>query len=271
LKQSFFEKINFKIIGTFYHKDISGLVEKSLENGIEIISLISFMTTLKIATWNLERPKRGDKKNEKIISILKNVDADIFILTETNASINFGENYAVQQSQPLPTQNLFDEVQYFDEENRTTIFSKNKIVKTISTKNDFTNVCAEIETVFGSLIVYGTIIGIRGWKKPFFEQDLSNTIIDVKNLAPQNNFCLAGDFNCSFNDYPFYTNDARNRLNEIFKQNDLRNITAEKSEIDHIVLSNSFLKNKKHSIGIWNEEKKLSDHLGVSLTLTNED
>jgi len=42
----------------------------------------------RIATWNLERPKlNGWKKNPLIQEKINEIDADIWILTETNASI----------------------------------------------------------------------------------------------------------------------------------------------------------------------------------------
>ena len=37
---------------------------------------------MKIATWNIERPTKNDKKIPVIEDILKNVNADILILTE---------------------------------------------------------------------------------------------------------------------------------------------------------------------------------------------
>ena len=37
--------------------------------------------------------------------------------------------------------------------------------------------------------------------------------------------------------------------------------------VDHIVLSTSFIENKQLEIETWNQDKKLSDHVGHLLTL----
>lgn len=48
---------------------------------------------MKIATWNLERLKKSTSKNQTIVDCLININADIFILTETNEIINLGDAY----------------------------------------------------------------------------------------------------------------------------------------------------------------------------------
>lgn len=45
--------------------------------------------SMKIATWNLDRPRRGGwKKNPIIQEQIDEINADIWILTETNRVIN---------------------------------------------------------------------------------------------------------------------------------------------------------------------------------------
>ena len=49
---------------------------------------------MKIATWNLERPtKSSTKRNQNMIDVLSEINADILILTETNETIQFGETF----------------------------------------------------------------------------------------------------------------------------------------------------------------------------------
>ena len=50
---------------------------------------------MKIATWNLERININGQKTNGIIEYLKNLNADILILTETNECIDLGEQYKV--------------------------------------------------------------------------------------------------------------------------------------------------------------------------------
>ena len=48
---------------------------------------------MKIATWNIERPTKTGKRIPLIINCLREIDADILILTETNEAINPGNQY----------------------------------------------------------------------------------------------------------------------------------------------------------------------------------
>jgi hypothetical protein len=231
---------------------------------------------LKIGTWNLERPtipKFRSKRNELILQELKRVDADILILTETNEVIHPGGEYSFVCSDPLPLGAAYDGTIYLQGENRTSIWVKNKIVRKIQTSSDVTNACCEIETVFGNIIVYGTIIGTHGLVKPYFEKGLADVLNDSKRLSGEAFFCLAGDFNCSFNGYPYGKLAARTQLAQLFAQQKLVNLTAEISEIDHIVLSESLIKGLDIVVETWNKEKshrkpRLSDHQGVCVTLS---
>lgn len=38
--------------------------------------------------------------------------------------------------------------------------------------------------------------------------------------------------------------------------------------VDHIVLSHNFMKSKKINIETWNLDKKLSDHIGICIHLS---
>ena len=78
------------------------------------------------------------------------------------------------------------------------------------------------------------------------------------------NICFVGDFNCSFSDNYYFTNEGRNLFNENFKILKLKNITAKIPEnIDHIVMSEKFIERFKIKISEFNLDKKLSDHKGI--------
>jgi len=51
---------------------------------------------MKIATWNLERPTINGKKTFAIIETLREINADIFVLTETDTFIEIGNEYSVR-------------------------------------------------------------------------------------------------------------------------------------------------------------------------------
>ncbi|WP_318640199.1 hypothetical protein [Flavobacterium ardleyense] len=51
----------------------------------------------------------------------------------------------------------------------------------------------------------------------------------------------------------------------------MKNLTSEISEnVDHIVISNEFLNEKKTAVEIFNLDKKLSDHIGICVTIFEE-
>ena len=112
---------------------------------------------MKILTWNLERPK---KVNQEILDKLDEYNADIVVLTETNTIINPGKGYATIATETLTKGH--DGINYHSGENRTTIWTKYKIVVEHKTFDSYTAVCAQIETPNGSLNVYTTIIGVFG-------------------------------------------------------------------------------------------------------------
>ena len=217
---------------------------------------------MKIVTWNLERLKKN--KNEIILSKLTELDADILILTETDSQINLGEKYT-----SISTQNLFngyDGIAYKNTENRATIWTKFKIAKQHKTYDNYTSVCTEIQTPFGLLNVYGTIIGVFGGKGERFQNDMESQSLDFENLS--GNICLAGDFNIALSGFAYPSHKAKNHINETFDKLNLKCLTSEIIDnVDHIAISKSYLENRKTSIEIWNEDKALSDHIGICITL----
>ena len=217
---------------------------------------------MRIVTWNLERLKKS--KNEVILSKLTELNADILILTETDSQINLGEKYS-----SISTQNLFngyDGIAYKNTENRTTIWTKYKIEKQQKTYDNSTSVCAEINTPFGILNVYGTIIGVFGGKGERFQNDMKSQSLDFEKLS--GNICIAGDFNIALSGFAYPSHKARNELNEMFEKLNLKCLTSEIIDnVDHIVISKNYVENHKTSIEIWNEDKALSDHIGICITL----
>ncbi|MBR6012418.1 MAG: hypothetical protein IK062_01375 [Selenomonadaceae bacterium] len=136
-------------------------------------------------------------------------------------------------------------------------------MKTHQTFDKFTAICVELETEFGNLIVYGTIIGIYGNRNKNFPTDLMKQIEDFKILS-EKNILIVGDFNCSFADNYYFTNFGRNNLLQTFSDLNIELLTKNCSEcIDHIAISKNFLPNKKFNFDEWNFDKKLSDHKGI--------
>lgn len=218
---------------------------------------------MKIATWNLQRLQK--RKNNLILEKLVENDADILILTETNTAIQL-DNYKSISTELLPTD--FDGIKYKAGEIRVSILTKYNIAARHDTFDKFTTVCIDLETPFGLLTVYGSIIGVFGNRQPRFDDDLNGQLSDFENLFPGRQVCFAGDLNTTFSGRPWPSNKARQILNDVFEEFKLTNTTVNiEDTVDHIVLSNDFLKNKVMQIETWNEDKKLSDHVGHMITL----
>lgn len=159
---------------------------------------------MRIATWNVERLKHK-RELEKIKNICDELKADIFVLTETDERIKLNHKNYFQTPQ-LPDKNF-----YKPTENRVSIFTNYNLVKIYPTFDKFTSICVELETEFGNLLVYGTIIGIFGNRNKNFKIDLLKQIEDFK-IFSEKNICIVGDFNCSFSDKYYFTNFGRNNL-----------------------------------------------------------
>lgn len=217
---------------------------------------------MKIATWNIERPTKNDKRIPLILDVLKTVNADILILTETSEFLSLDNAYNFFHSTNAK------ETFYTEGEKRVSIYSKYNSVGHIKTFRDDTSICTILETPLGDLAVYGTIIGIEGNRKPNFEEDLDRQLLDFEKIAKENNLCIGGDFNISFADNYYFTDDGREKLNASFAKLDLKNLTSEiPKNIDHITLTNNFITGKSITLDMWNLDKTLSDHIGVSVTV----
>ena len=222
---------------------------------------------MKIATWNLQRLDK--RKNDVILSEIHKINPDIIVLTETNSLIQL-DGYNCVPTHAIP--DFFEGIKYKKGENRSSIWTKYQVTHQYKTVDGYTSVCSGIETPFGSLIVYGTIIGVRANQQPRFDNELYGQIEDFKRLTSLGNLCIAGDFNVIFTSsssaYP--SHKAINALTDTFNELKLTNTTAKLVDnVDHIVLSSSLCADKKIEIETWNADKKLSDHIGVSVILTN--
>ena len=147
-------------------------------------------------------------------------------------------------------------------------WAKFSIKKRFKTYDSKTSCCVEVETDFGNLIIYGTVVGIIGNTDPDFKTDLIKQTEDINIFSKLGHFSYAGDLNISFSDNYYFTKFGRETLVECFNTNQLLNVTESLSEnIDHIVLTEGFANRFTYEISEWNVDKKLSDHKGVCLNL----
>ncbi len=227
---------------------------------------------LKIATWNVERPHtKGWKKPQKNAILnqkIQEIQADIWILTETHAIINPGEDYE-QVSTPC----------FNNGENVVTIYSRYPINKVFQTANNYT-IAIEIELEKSSFIVYGTIItyahdkGENGnsqlWEEHY--QQIIKQSQDWQELSKLNiPMCLAGDFNETLKDDRYYgTKKGRKMLEEELAKSNLECLTKH-CRIDHICVTKNWAKN--YTVHYWDtpvtpDNKPVSDHQGLYVDLS---
>lgn len=219
---------------------------------------------MKISTWNIERLKHGNSLGE-IIQICEQKQSDILVLTETDNRVKPYYQYCFQ------TRNTINEgkLSYKDTETRVSIFTNYRCIRQYPTFNPYTAVCVELDTPQGVILVYGTIMGVYGNRHSSYLTDLQKQIEDFSNLLTFGKpLCICGDFNCSFADNYYFTKIGRDSILKFFDENNITILTRDRSEcIDHIAMSDSFIKNEEILIEEWNFNKVLSDHKGISVQI----
>lgn len=219
---------------------------------------------MRIATWNVERLAHK-KLHTEILLACEQVRADILILTETDEQVCPSFRYGFQTPSLMETMPEY----YKPTENRVSIFTNYKCVKYHPTYDRYTALCVELETELGSLCVYGTIMGIEGNRRASFKEDLQKQVQDFRRLTSEGkHICIAGDYNISFSDNYYFTNYGRNMLLQSFEENRIRLLTANVPEcIDHIAVSDTFVRDADITVSEWNYNKKLSDHKGIQVKI----
>ncbi|MBP3805673.1 MAG: endonuclease/exonuclease/phosphatase family protein [Oribacterium sp.] len=235
---------------------------------------------MRIATWNVERLKHY-KELDRMLTECRAINADILVLTETDERIH--PDYPYCYSTPLLKEIKPD--YYKETENRVSIYTKYKCVKEHPTYDKYTAICVELETEYGNLCIYGTIMGIFGNREASFKTDLEKQMEDIKRLSEAGyRLCVIGDYNLTFSDNYYYTTYGRDTVLKSFEDNHIYLMTGHKAEcIDHIALHDDFMyygeldpstvakssqsRLKITSVDEWNYDKALSDHKGIVIDI----
>jgi hypothetical protein len=256
---------------------------------------------LRIATWNIERPQTGQtEKIDALVARMQAIDADIWILTEAHAGVSPGSDYSC-----VATTTINNPLTHTPGENRTSIWSRLPINAPIETHDPETAVCADIETPFGPILIYGTVIpyhaagtkypyrssreditGKKAWQLHYESIALHKADCSrLQALYPNHHFCLGGDLNQNRDGRRWYgTIKGRELLTTTLETCKLTCVTEEdfvargdlkeRSNIDHLCLSEG-LSSKVKGVGVWDVEyyapkKRLSDHNGVWVDLITD-
>jgi len=213
---------------------------------------------MKLLTWNIESCNITQTKRDAIIRIIKDYNADIIVLTETNDAMTLGNEYEMFSTPVLKS------IAFGVKANRTTVYSKYKNLASIPVNDSDTCICNEFNTSYGNLVVYGTIIGNLGGKGDQFKTSFAEQIQEYKVILKNKALCIAGDLNINFTGYPYPSKEAIKTMQDFCLQNDLVNLTVGiENCVDHIILSKEVIKNHHITIQSWNHDRKLSDHIGV--------
>lgn len=253
---------------------------------------------MRIATWNVERPHNSARpRGRRILEKIRQIDADIWILTETHDAIAPGPDYDCVATEPVtepPTRHRAGE-------RRTIVWSRLPIVETIAEDMAQRTACARLQTPVGGLIVFGTIIPYSGRDCPPYgalrRWEAHYAAIAVQGAAWQRlrrqyrdcALCVAGDFNQTRDGRLVYgTRWGRRLLDQALAWSDLHDTTTPRfasqatidsqgwqlaqgaQPIDHICLSASWI-GRITAVGAWpgeDESGYLSDHSGVWIDLS---
>lgn len=235
--------------------------------------------SLKIATWNLDHPKPNSwQKKPRIEAQIQKVDADIWILTETN-------NLAIDLSRKY---HKFTATEDFNNDSYTTVWVKSSfsghLLKTFA--SDIA-VCISLDLPTRNLLIYGTIItwhGDRGkdgqsknWEEHYKSIQLHGD--DWHRLLQENSgsgLLVAGDFNQARDGSNWYP--SKYGIPLLTKQLDRNQLICltdnvkplHRHNIDHICLSADWAKASLAACweGKTEDDINLSDHNGVYVEIT---
>ncbi len=243
---------------------------------------------IRIATWNLERPTaRSWKKVPRQRQQMRAVGADVWVLTETRASVTPDPEYHAAHCPPHPTRRP-------DEDERwVSIWSRWPLHDVGIDASPRGSIAASTDTPLGPLLVYGTVLpwahepdeagSVTLWARHYEEiARQSQEWANLRARHPSAGFVLAGDFNQTHDGSHWYgTRKGRGLLADALAQarvalaTDEDVVAAGKLRqhhlIDHICLNDEWLSRFSVSVRCWeptaSDGTRLSDHPGVAIDI----
>lgn len=246
---------------------------------------------MRIATWNLERPKeRSHTKVPALRAQLRDVDADVWVLTETHDVVSPGPNYGAVTT-------CGSDREQMPGERWVSIWSRLGSHEQLPTTDAVRTCCARVQTTAGKdLLVYGTVLpwtgsmwhAIAGAGGAAYLAALEVQAADWRRLRaeyPHADFCLAGDLNQDLQEAWHYGSARqRSQLLEALASAGLTPVTAKerdpvwkqthgaRASVDHVCLSNRLaaLASEPEAWPVAQAPKRhLSDHFGVVVSVDN--
>lgn len=241
---------------------------------------------MRIATWNLERPSlRSWKRLPRQRVRMAEVDADIWVLTETRASIAPGDGYHGIHTPPHPLRRP-------DEDERwVSIWSRWPLHPIDLPPDPRGAVSAIVETPDGPLVVYGTVLpwandkgddgNRRMWQVHYEQIQRQGAEWQViRRRHPNLPLVVAGDFNQDRDGSGWYgTHHGRQLLTDELEHAELTCVTAEDVVaagelradhlVDHIAICRRWSERADVQLQCWErtdtDDTRLSDHPTVAI------
>ena len=245
---------------------------------------------LRIATWNLDRPRVSQSaRRARLSQSVMAVAADIWILTETHATITPGQNFAVATTSA-------PERPHEQGEAWVAVWSRFPLAPLRATGDPVRAVAVRVSPPGArALIVYGSVLPWLGspWRDvpatrgAAFGAALEVQLRDWIALQTENSDCdfvLAGDLNQDLAETHFYGSRAnRAALSAAFTQAQLvcltrgnadpvrRQTHGQRASVDHVCVSERLAHRETSPPVVWPDEQSpkanLSDHFGVVVQL----
>jgi endonuclease/exonuclease/phosphatase family metal-dependent hydrolase len=233
---------------------------------------------MRVGTWNVEYAAVA-AKNERRVRRIRDMNADVWVLTETNDELNLGEGYRPVSTTRRVTGRAGGRW--------TTIWSRFPIVRQVSVRDENRTVAAIVQAPLGELLVYGTVMP---WHSDLGPSGNATNWSEHHRVVPEQAeewralceahpgvaLCVAGDFNMNLGGKHHYgTKTGRELLRSgleaaglvcITETNRIPSGKLRYSPIDHIVLSKKlapFASVVEAWEGTDGDGVRLSDHSGL--------
>lgn len=241
--------------------------------------------TIRVATWNVERPKRNRGVRERRVdSQINAIRADIWVLTESRVSYAPVPDFHGVHSTP-------DDDRRPDTDERWVSIWARWPTEIVAADQWFAT--ARVQSPMGDVLVFGVVLpymhepGVGGARLPGwtrFCEELAcqrRQWVEIRGVYPTLPTIIAGDFNQSLGLNHWYgSKRTRSALLEAFRAAGFRCLTADvvvdsrkigrRPLVDHICCSDRL--EVAGGCECWGPEstegKVLSDHPGVAVDLT---
>jgi endonuclease/exonuclease/phosphatase family metal-dependent hydrolase len=243
--------------------------------------------TVELATWNVERltPSQAGRAS-RVGHVIDQVNADIWVLTETHADIRPGPDYnGVHTGEPdrpgLPG------------ERWASIWSRFPLEPLTDTSDSSRTTAAIVETPNGPIIIFACVLpwvgsawGGTRWSNGAFSASLQSQATDwarIANGRPSAPLFVLGDLNQDLSATHYY--GSRANQSELRRRlaasglsaatgggsDPVRRHATDRAAIDHICGPTAVLSRSSALVEAWPAapapDRGLSDHYGLALTI----